>query len=76
MAVWILIPEDGECARETRAHSAFLSAAVAFFVFERLDKTQLAVISRAWSFVASVPVVSGAMVGILPITTQSMSAAA
>ncbi|MCC5860217.1 MAG: TMEM165/GDT1 family protein, partial [Ectothiorhodospiraceae bacterium] len=47
MAVWVLIPEDEELEKDTRARSAFLAAAVAFFVFEMLDKTQLAVITLA-----------------------------
>ena len=72
MAVWVLIPEDEEFEKDTRARSAFLAAAVAFFVFEMLDKTQLAVIALAGASGALLPVVLGATVGILLITTPAL----
>ncbi|WP_018862153.1 TMEM165/GDT1 family protein [Thioalkalivibrio sp. ALJ3] len=72
MAVWVLIPEDDEFEKDTRARSAFLAAAIAFFVFEMLDKTQLAVITLAGASGALLPVVLGATVGILLITTPAL----
>lgn len=72
MAVWVLIPEDEEVEKDTRARSAFFAAAIAFFLFEMFDKTQLAVITLAGASGALLPVVLGATVGILLITTPAL----
>ncbi|WP_018872419.1 TMEM165/GDT1 family protein [Thioalkalivibrio sp. ALJ16] len=73
MAIWVLIPEDDEeFDKDTRARSAFFAAAIAFFVFEMLDKTQLAVVTLAGASGALLPVVLGATVGILLITTPAL----
>ncbi len=72
MAVWVLIPEDEELEKDTRARSAFFAAAIAFFLFEMFDKTQLAVITLAGASGALLPVVLGATVGILLITTPAL----
>jgi len=72
MAVWVLIPEDEDAESDSRARGAFLAAAIAFFLFEMLDKTQLAVITLAGASGAMLPVVLGATVGILLITTPAL----
>jgi len=73
IAVWVLVPEDagGEDAVSS-ARGAFLAAAIAFFLFEMLDKTQVAVISLAGASASLVPVVLGATVGILLVTTPAL----
>ena len=58
--------------RDIQARSAFFAAAVAFFLFEMFDKTQLAVISLAGASGVLLPVVLGATVGILLITTPAL----
>ncbi|RFA26813.1 hypothetical protein CAI21_16150 [Alkalilimnicola ehrlichii] len=72
MAVWVLIPEDDAIAEKHSAHSLFLTAAVAFFVLEMADKTQLAVVSLAGGSGSVVPVVLGATLGILLVTTPAL----
>jgi putative Ca2+/H+ antiporter (TMEM165/GDT1 family) len=72
MAVWVLFPEAEDVKRNTHARSAFMAAAIAFFLFEMFDKTQLAVITLAGASGALLPVVMGATVGILLITTPAM----
>ncbi|WP_017926742.1 TMEM165/GDT1 family protein [Thioalkalivibrio sp. HL-Eb18] len=72
MAIWVLFPEDDEDEKAPQARSAFLAATVAFFLFEMLDKTQLAVVTLAGASGALLPVVLGATVGILLITTPAL----
>lgn len=73
IAVWTLIPEDdADASTLDSARGAFVAAAVAFFLFEMLDKTQVAVISLAGATASLIPVVLGATVGILLITTPAL----
>ena len=72
MAGWVLIPEEEEVEKDPRGRSAFFTAAIAFFLFEMFDKTQLAVITLAGVSGALLPVVLGATVGILLITTPAL----
>ncbi len=73
MAVWVLIPEGDDHGTGGRsAHSIFLATAIAFFVLEMADKTQLAVVVLAGSSGSLVAVVLGATLGILTVTTPAL----
>ncbi len=72
MAIWVLIPEDEKSFKQRSTRSIFLASALAFFVLEMADKTQLAVITLAGAFGAFIPVVIGATLGILLVTTPAL----
>lgn len=72
MAVWVLIPESDGDVRQHTTGSLFLTSAVAFFFLEMADKTQLAVITLAGAFDSFMPVVLGATLGILLVTTPAL----
>lgn len=74
MAIWMLFPEkdDEEGKPVMTGRALFLVAAVSFFVLEMADKTQVAVISLAGAFDAWLPVVLGATLGILLVTTPAL----
>jgi putative Ca2+/H+ antiporter (TMEM165/GDT1 family) len=67
MAGWALIPDklDAEEARATRAGGAFVVTAVAFFLVEIGDKTQIATAALAAQFELLLPVVVGTTLGML-----------
>lgn len=72
MAVWVLIPEDEDVTEHPTRGGLVLTAAVAFFLLEMADKTQLAVITLAGGFQTIAPVVVGATLGILLVTTPAL----
>lgn len=72
MAVWMLIPEDDDVPQELKKRHLFLAAAVAFFFLEMADKTQLVVITLAGNYQTFWPVVTGATLGILAVTTPAL----
>ncbi len=73
MAVWVLIPEkeEGE-PKIISGRGLFLTAAVAFFMLEMADKTQLAVIALAGVYQSILPVALGASLGILLLTGPAL----
>ncbi|MCC5810183.1 MAG: TMEM165/GDT1 family protein [Ectothiorhodospiraceae bacterium] len=72
MAVWVLVPEADEPNEGRPARSIFFAAAVSFFLLEMADKTQLAVVALAGGTGSIVPVVLGATLGILLVTTPAL----
>ncbi len=72
MAIWVLIPDDEKKFKQRSTGSIFLASALAFFILEMADKTQLAVITLAGAFEAFLPVVAGATLGILLVTTPAL----
>ncbi len=72
MAVWVLVPEDDRVEETDCARTLFFTAAVTFFLFEMADKTQLAVVALAGTSGDWPPVVLGATVGILLVTTPAL----
>jgi putative Ca2+/H+ antiporter (TMEM165/GDT1 family) len=67
MAGWALIPDkidEGE-VKTFGAHSAFLATAIAFFLAEMGDKTQIATAALAAKFGTVIPVVIGTTLGML-----------
>ncbi|WP_045211162.1 TMEM165/GDT1 family protein [Desulfonatronovibrio magnus] len=72
MAVWVLVPEDENVEIKSSARGIFFSSALAFFILEMADKTQIAVITLAGYFESVVPVVMGATLGILAVTTPAL----
>ena len=72
MAVWLLIPEKEEVPELKSGLGLFASAAVAFFLLEMADKTQLAVIALAGGYGLLWPVVLGATLGILALTAPAL----
>jgi len=72
MAFWMLIPEEEKSFKQRSTGSIFLASALAFFLLEMADKTQLAVITLAGAFEAFWPVVAGATLGILAVTTPAL----
>ncbi|MCC5793715.1 MAG: hypothetical protein JJT85_03135 [Chromatiales bacterium] len=56
MADWALMPEDESRAGQLTSRSIALTSALAFFILEMADKTQLAVVTLAgWRFAAVLP---------------------
>jgi len=72
MAIWVLIPEDDEVKENLTARSLFLTSALAFFILEMADKTQLVVVTLAGASKELVPVVLGATLGILLVTAPAL----
>ncbi|MDR9467648.1 TMEM165/GDT1 family protein [Marinospirillum sp.] len=74
MAIWMLFPEkeEEEGKPVMTKHGLFWVAAVSFFILEMADKTQVAVISLAGAFDTYWPVVLGASLGILLVTTPAL----
>lgn len=72
MAIWMLVPEGEEVPQDLKKRHLFLAAAVAFFVLEMADKTQLVVITLAGNYQTFWPVVAGATLGILAVTTPAL----
>jgi Ca2+/H+ antiporter, TMEM165/GDT1 family len=66
MAIWALMPDKLDERRiTTRAHGAFLTTAVCFFLAEFGDKTQLATAVLAAKFDAVLPVLAGTTLGMM-----------
>jgi len=69
MAIWALIPESVKDAEESlrpaERQTIFLTAAVGFFLLEMADKTQLATLALAASFEVVLPVLAGAVLGVI-----------
>jgi putative Ca2+/H+ antiporter (TMEM165/GDT1 family) len=60
MAAWTLIPDSAPTGDATAPrYGVFLTTAVAFFLVEMGDKTQLATVTRAAQFHSIVLVVTG-----------------
>lgn len=72
MAIWVLIPEKEPQASCRSWSSIFWAAALGFFILEMADKTQLAVITLAGAMESYLPVVAGATLGILMVTTPAL----
>ena len=73
MAIWMLVPEgDDELKTDISKRQLFLAAAIGFFVLEMADKTQLVVVTLAGSYQTFWPVVLGATIGILAVTTPAL----
>jgi Ca2+/H+ antiporter, TMEM165/GDT1 family len=66
MALWTLRPDSlGEGKAETPRRGAFVATAVAFFIAEIGDKTQVATIALAAAYSSLLPVVAGTTTGML-----------
>ncbi len=72
MAAWILLGDEEESTALRSNHSLFFSAALTFFILEMADKTQLTVIALVGVYQTIVPVVLGATLGILLLTTPAL----
>ena len=72
MAVWMLFPDKDEKLKDHSGRSIFITSALAFFILEMADKTQLAVVTLAGVFDSFIPVVMGATLGILLLTTPAL----
>ncbi len=72
MGVWILFSKDERLRDSGTAGGLFVTSAVAFFLLEMADKTQLAVIALAGVTQNVAPVILGATLGILLITTPAL----
>lgn len=67
MAAWTLIPDaiDEEEARTATAHGAFLTTAIAFFMAEMGDKTQIATVALGAQYHAVLFVAVGTTLGMM-----------
>ena len=66
MAAWTLIPDDAPDENSTRPrYGVFLTTAIAFFLVEMGDKTQIATVALAAQFNSLIFVVLGTTVGML-----------
>ncbi|WIM11594.1 TMEM165/GDT1 family protein [Enhydrobacter sp.] len=66
MAAWCLVPDKADEGPKTVGHAgAFLATAVAFFLVEMGDKTQIATVGLAARFQDVVTVTAGTTVGML-----------
>lgn len=64
-AVWALFPDRLDAATEMRPRSAFATTAIAFFIAEMGDKTQLATVALGARYDALAAVVLGTTLGML-----------
>jgi putative Ca2+/H+ antiporter (TMEM165/GDT1 family) len=64
-AAWALVPDKLDAPAEMPARGAFVTAAVAFFIAEMGDKTQLATIALGARYEALVAVVLGTTLGMM-----------
>jgi Ca2+/H+ antiporter, TMEM165/GDT1 family len=67
-AVWALVPdkfEDDDCPPERTGRSVFIATAIAFFLVEMGDKTQVATVALAARFQAVALVAAGTTVGMM-----------
>ncbi len=67
MGAWILVPDrmDDDEVPARSAHGVFLTTALAFFVAEMGDKTQVATVALAARYSEWLPVVAGTTLGML-----------
>jgi len=67
MAVWILIPDkvDDEATSQRARFGIFGTTAIAFFLLEMGDKTQIATIALAAKYPSLIAVVAGTTVGMM-----------
>lgn len=66
MAAWTLVPDDAPAEDAARPrYGVFLTTAIAFFVVEMGDKTQIATVALAAQFQSLVMVVIGTTLGML-----------
>ncbi len=76
MAVWTLMPEriDGEGEVETRyqRHGVFVASALAFFMAEMGDRTQLATLVMGAHFTPYWQVVTGTTLGMLAVNAPTV----
>lgn len=74
MAIWVLFEEDqDETEKMTGSgHHLVLTTAIAFFLLEMADKTQVAVVALMGVYGDLVQVVMGATLGILLVTTPAL----
>lgn len=72
MAVWLLFEEDDAPPPVRSGRHLMLSSALAFFILEMADKTQVTVIGLMGVYGQLVPVVMGATLGILLVTTPAL----
>lgn len=77
MAAWALLPEDEEEDEEAASsqrsrRSVFLSAAVGYFLLEMADKTQVATLALAASYETVLPVLGGAVFGVVAVNAPAI----
>lgn len=67
MGLWILVPDkmDEDAQPKRNAHGVFIATALAFFIAEMGDKTQIATVALAARFGEWFPVVAGTTLGML-----------
>jgi len=65
MGLWALRPESPEDARPVSRGGLFMTAAMGFFLLEMADKTQLATLALAARFEVVLPVLVGAVCGVV-----------
>jgi putative Ca2+/H+ antiporter (TMEM165/GDT1 family) len=66
MAVWMMIPDKlDESAQPPPRHGVFVTTAIAFFLAEMGDKTQIATVALAARYVEVVAVVIGTTIGMM-----------
>ncbi len=67
MAVWALVPDrlDSDDARDSTRWGVFGATAIAFFLVEMGDKTQIATVALAAKYAAIAPVVAGTTLGMM-----------
>ncbi len=72
MAVWSLIPEQDGLVEPMSGSSLLLTAAVSYFMLEMADKTQLATLALAARFDAFLPVLAGAVLGVVLVNAPAI----
>jgi putative Ca2+/H+ antiporter (TMEM165/GDT1 family) len=76
MALWALVPEHGESEEnlspQRSGRSVFFTAAIGFFLLEMADKTQVATLALAASYETIVPVLAGAVLGVIAVNAPAI----
>jgi putative Ca2+/H+ antiporter (TMEM165/GDT1 family) len=74
-ALWSLLPEKAAAEAEPRVpskRSVFATTAIAFFLMEMADRTQIATAALAARFALIAPVVAGSTLGMMIVNTPSV----
>lgn len=72
MGLWALLPESPGGARPVSRGGLFTTAATGFFLLEMADKTQLTTLALAARFETFLPVLTGAVVGVVAVNAPAI----
>lgn len=76
MALWALLPEGEESEEDLSPQRSrrgvFLTAVIGYFLLEMADKTQVATLALAASYETVLPVLAGAVIGVVAVNAPAI----